>query len=143
APTFRAHTEFSGDKTGRIAARPRQALDETDGDWIRERGENDRDRARHLSQRHEELAGRHKNHVGGERYQFLGKLAISLDIARSPANIARRVAPDTPPSLLQPWEECRETGLPFRIVGGQVHEPADAPHSLGPLCTRRQRPRHS
>src|SRR6266849_6642566 len=139
---FRAHTEFSGGKTGRIAARPGEALDETDGDRIRERGEHDRDGARHLSQRHDELAGRHKNDVWGQRYQFLGKLAISLDIARSPTNIDPQVAANSPPSLLQTLEECRETGLPFRIVGGQVHEHADAPHPRCLLSARRKWPRH-
>ena len=37
--------------------------------------------------------------------------------------------------------ERREAGLCFRIIRGQVHEHADAPHPLGLLRVRRERPR--
>jgi hypothetical protein len=43
--------------------------------------------------------------------------------------------------LLQPPQECPHTRLCFRIVLGQVHQHADAPHSLHLLRTRRERPR--
>src|SRR5262245_14331330 len=36
--------------------------------------------------------------------------------------------------------ESREARLSFRIIGGEVHEHADAPHALAPLGPRRKRP---
>jgi hypothetical protein len=43
--------------------------------------------------------------------------------------------------MLQPLQERCEARLHFRIVRGQAHEDANAPHPLGLLRTRRQRPR--
>ena len=51
------------------------------------------------------------------------------------------VAAVGPAQLLQPLQERREAGLSFRIVRGQAHEHADAPHPLGLLRARRERPR--
>jgi len=36
--------------------------------------------------------------------------------------------------------EGREARLPFRIIGGEVHQHADAPHPLALLRARRERP---
>ena len=44
------------------------------------------------------------------------------------------------PQLLQPLQERRYSGLPFRIVLGQVRKHADATHSLRLLRARRERP---
>jgi hypothetical protein len=38
-------------------------------------------------------------------------------------------------SLLQALQECGEAGLPLRVVRGEVHQHADAPHSLTLLRT--------
>ena len=45
------------------------------------------------------------------------------------------VAAVGPAQLLQPLQERREAGLSFRIVRGEAHEHADAPHPLG-CCAR-------
>src|SRR5215510_2680332 len=37
--------------------------------------------------------------------------------------------------------ESREARLTFRIIGGEIHEHADAPHRAGLLRARRERPR--
>jgi hypothetical protein len=37
--------------------------------------------------------------------------------------------------------ESREARLTFRIIGGEIHEHADAPYPLGLLRPRRKRPR--
>jgi hypothetical protein len=42
--------------------------------------------------------------------------------------------------LLQRVQKRRAAGLPFRIVRGQVHEHPDAPHALGLLRARDERP---
>ena len=53
----------------------------------------------------------------------------------------RTLRPIGPAQLLQPLREHRDAGLPFRIVRGQRHEHADAPHPLALLRARRERPR--
>ena len=43
-----------------------------------------------------------------------------------------------------PCATCKawsEACLPFRIIGGEIHEHADAPAPLGLLRVRRKRPR--
>jgi hypothetical protein len=46
--------------------------------------------------------------------------AKALDIARRPAGVDPHVATVGPAHLLQPLQERRYSGLPFRIVLGQV-----------------------
>jgi hypothetical protein len=41
---------------------------------------------------------------------------------------------------LQSLHECRDAGLPHRIVCGEVHQHADAPHPLALLRARHERP---
>ena len=53
----------------------------------------------------------------------------------------RTLRPTVQPSFLQPLYKRRNAGLSFRIVCGQVHKHADAPHPLALLRTRRERPR--
>src|SRR5262249_22570086 len=52
-----------------------------------------------------------------------------------------QVAADGPAQLLQPLCQRGDAGRRFRIVGGQVHEHADAPHPFALLRARRERPR--
>src|SRR5262245_56803149 len=42
---------------------------------------------------------------------------------------------------MQPLHKRHDPGLPFRIIRSEVHEHADAPHLLGLLRARRERPR--
>src|SRR5262249_60060635 len=46
-----------------------------------------------------------------------------------------------PARLLQALQERGEPGHSFRIVRGQIRQHADAPHALGLLRARRERPR--
>ena len=62
-------------------------------------------------------------------------------VGRGPAGVDPQVAAVAPAQLLQGLCERREAGLSFRIVRGQIHEHADAPHPLRLLRARRQRPR--
>jgi hypothetical protein len=39
-------------------------------------------------------------------------------------------------------DECREIRLPRRVRCRAIHQHADAPHPLGLLRARRERPRH-
>jgi len=59
-------------------------------------------------------------------------------VGRGPAGIDPQVGPA---QLFQGLRERREAGLSLRIVGGPIHEHADAPHALDLLRARRARPR--
>jgi hypothetical protein len=47
-----------------------------------------------------------------------------------PAGVDPQVTAIAPAQLLEGLCERREAGLSFRIVRGQIHEHADAPHRL-------------
>ena len=53
----------------------------------------------------------------------------------------RTLRPSDHPSLSSPCRNARERRLHFRIVLGEAHEHADAPHPLRLLRARRERPR--
>ena len=57
-----------------------------------------------------------------------------------PARVDPHVNPEGPAKFLQPLQERSEASLCFGIVRGQVREHTDAPHSLGLLRPRRERP---
>jgi hypothetical protein len=42
--------------------------------------------------------------------------------------------------LLQPLQERRDAGLPFRVICGRAQERADAPHAVCLLRARDERP---
>ena len=46
-----------------------------------------------------------------------------------------------PAELLKSLPQSRDAGLPYRIVRGEWHDHADAPHALGLLRARRDWPR--
>ena len=79
--------------------------------------------------------------VRRERDQFRRISRDRVGIAAAPAIFDPHVAADGPAQLLQPLQERSDAGLRFGIVRGQVREHADAPHSLGLLRPRRERPR--
>ena len=68
-------------------------------------------------------------------------LANAVGIACGPAGVDPHVAADGPAQLRQPLQERCEAGLRFRIVRGLAHEHTDAPHALGLLRARGERPR--
>ena len=55
----------------------------------------------------------------------------------------RTLRPMVQPNCCQPLQERPEAGLKFRIVRGCGQQHADAPHALGLLRARRERPRNS
>jgi hypothetical protein len=79
--------------------------------------------------------------IGRERDQFRREFANTFGIARAPTVFDRRVLAVGPALLLQPLQERCDACHGLRIVSGQVHKHADAPHPLGLLGARRERPR--
>src|SRR5262249_11507092 len=56
-------------------------------------------------------------------------------------NIDTHVAPVAPAQFLQPLHESNEASLSVWIIRTRVHQHADAPHALGLLRQRPERPR--
>src|SRR5262245_2050815 len=90
---------------------------------------------------YQRLAGG-QNDVWRQRDQFLSIFVIVFEIGRGKAMINPHIVAVGPAQLLQPLLECREAYLVVLIVLGRGREHADAPHPLGLLRARRERPRH-
>ena len=73
--------------------------------------------------------------------QFDRVLANVVGIGRGPAGVDPQVAAVGPPQRRQSLVKRPNAGLIFRIVRGRGHEDTDAPHPLGLLGARRERPR--
>src|SRR6516165_180681 len=76
-----------------------------------------------------------------QRDQFRREFANVIGIACAPTVVDLHIPADGPAQLLQSLMESREARLTFRIIGGEIHEHADAPYPLGLLRARRERPR--
>src|SRR5262245_31959644 len=68
-------------------------------------------------------------------------LAANVDTARGPADVKARIAAVGPAQFRQPLDESGELSPPPRIALVRTQEHADAPHPLGLLRPRRERPR--
>jgi hypothetical protein len=69
---------------------------------------------------------------------YLRKSSVS---PAPPAQVDAQVAANGPAGLRKSLVKGRETRLSLRIVGGEVHKHADAPHPAALLRPRRERPR--
>src|SRR5262249_5506510 len=86
--------------------------------------------------------GRCQDDIRCKRYDFHRVSAKAIGLTRRPSHVDIDVAADCPARLLQTLQKCGDAALPLRIVRGQVHEHADAPHTLARLLrTHRERPR--
>src|SRR5262249_17598873 len=128
-------------ETGDISSRLRKARDEAATDRIGDKRENDGDGACLLQQRRSDRCALRKDEVGLQRDEFLRKSSHRLDVAGCrPAGVDPDIAALCPAELLKSLTQRRDAGLPYRIVRGEWHEHADAPHTLGLLRARRERP---
>jgi hypothetical protein len=66
----------------------------------------------------------------------------AIGLTRGPSHVDVDIAADCPARLLQTLQKRGDAALALRIIRGQVHEHADAPHPPRLLLrARRQRPR--
>ena len=136
---FPADTVLREGKTGGVAARPREARDEATADRVRDQHEYDRYGLGCLLQC-PHIDASSQDNVRRQSGQ-IRRVFASFRIAFRPASVDLHVAAVGPAQLLQPTQECRDAGLPFRIVRARGHEHANPPHPLGPLRVRDERPR--
>src|SRR5262245_31382567 len=117
-----------------------QASHETLGNWVATADEYYGYRAGRLLHRAHRTAIS-QNQVRRTRKQLRGGGAFPILIAHSPVEIDRKIAVDRPAKLLKLLPEHHGAALTSRIVLGVQHQRADAPHSIGLLRPRRERPR--
>src|SRR5215468_5331178 len=138
---FAAHAVYDARKSGRVAARPRQARDEAAADRIAGIHEHDREGTGFSVQRHQARGAADQNDVRGERDQFRRIFANPFGITGAPAILQPYIAAVGPTQFLQSLQKCSDPSKRFRIVRGRGHQHTDAPNALGLLRPRRERPR--
>src|SRR5215469_12811314 len=137
---FPAYIIVVDGETGGVAAWPRQAVDEAGSNWIGNKHEYDRQRARGLEQRLRPTGAIGEDHVGRERNQLGRDLATNVGAAGGPAVHHPHVAAIDPAQFLGPVQKSGETRKRFRIVRSDRHQHPDAAHPAL-LRPRRERPR--
>src|SRR6516164_6801085 len=136
-----SHRRLHSDETGDVSSRPRKARDEAAADRIGNERENDGDGACLLQHRRGDRCALRKNEVGLQRDEFLRKSLHRLGVAGCrPAGVHPDIAALCPAELLKSLPQSRDAGLPYRIVRGEWHDHADAPHPFALLRARRERP---
>jgi hypothetical protein len=129
---FRADRVFERGKAGGIPTGPRHPRDQAGTHWIDDLRKDDWHGARCPLQFHHRGGGNGQDDIRSEPEQFGSIRAIVVCNASGPARLDADVPPISPAQLLQSLPEHRQAGFPFRMVGGDIHQHADAPHAL--LC---------
>src|SRR5262249_18334561 len=137
---FPADTVFKQNEPGGVAARPRQAGDEAAVHGIAGFDKYDRDVARDPLQCAGYGATGGQEHVGRLRNQLRRVGAVTFPIAGAPAIIDLNIAAGYPAVRLQGVCKGRSFLAPLRVTAALVRQHTDAPHALGLLRTRRDRP---
>src|SRR6516165_6203526 len=140
---FSAYAVFIQHEASGVAARPRQAVDETAADWIGDEREHDRHGAIDPLDCHHALGARGEDDVGSQCDQFHCVFASRIGIACEPTIVNAHVAADSPAEFGEPLRKRPDAGRYLRIVCGHAHQRTDPPHSLALLRARRERPRSS
>src|SRR5262245_15042484 len=138
---FSAQAVLEQRKSSDVAARLRQALDVSDSNRVDDTDEHNRHGAASLLQCSRDGARRGENDLGRKRDKFCRVSATALGIERAPTNVDPCVAPDRPAPFLKSLMEHCDAGVSFRIVGGRVHEYADASNAFALLRARPEWPR--
>src|SRR5262249_31594573 len=81
------------------------------------------------------------NNIRLSRDHLGNLLADIIRCGRWSVDVERDVAALDPAQIAQPFDNCCEAGLIFRVFGGEGEEYRDAPHTLALLRSRRERPR--
>jgi hypothetical protein len=131
--------EFERQEAGDVAARPREVVDKAGAHRIWDDREYDRHGTGRLQQGTHSHAAIGDNDIRCERDQFRCKLECLGWVPRRPAGIDLDVATNDPAELLQSLRQRRNARLTLRIVGGDRHEHAEAPHAFALLRARRRR----
>jgi transposase len=137
---FPAHAVFEIGETGRVAPRPRQAVDEAGADRIGHIHKHDWDGASRLLHRPQGHAADSHDHVRRKRNQFRRISADESGLAAGRAIVDLQVSAHRPAQLLEALLEHNASCLLLRIIRREWHEHANSPNAIGLLCVRGERP---
>src|SRR5262245_31614011 len=136
---FCAHAVLVKGESGRIAAWSCQARDKTSTDRVYDTQEYNWDSAGRFQQWSDGGSTVGEYDVGHQRDQFHRGSLPRLRIV-APARINPDIAALCPPGFLKSLSEHRNPCLYYRVAFGKRYQYADAPHALGLLRTRSERP---
>src|SRR2546423_5369176 len=119
----------------------RQALDLAAANRIHDLNEDNRDSARRLLNGREGKAAVGHDDIRPERDQFCDVLTDAIGVDPGRAIIDPHIAAYSPAQRLQRVLERRMAGYRFRIIACEELKHADAPHLIGLLRARTERPR--
>jgi hypothetical protein len=129
---FCAHAGFDIGDSGDVAAGMLQALDEALAGWIDDVDEHNRDCLGGLLHRFEYGGAVHHQDVGREPGQFR-RGVLKVGVVGEPI-VDPEVVTVCPTQLRKPLQERRGADRRLGIAGGEIHQQANPPHALGPLC---------
>ena len=81
-----------------------------------------------------------EDHIGLQGHQFFCKRLKLFCPASREATVDADITALRPSAPFEPLPECREARLRFWIVFGIAHQHGDAPHAIGLLRARTERP---
>ena len=129
---------FERHEPGGVAARPRQAVDEAGADWIDDI-KHDRHGAGRLQQRPHGALPMARMTSGASATNSAAYLRMASALPAPQRISIRRLRPSVQPNCCSPCRNAaRRACIPDRPR--RRHEHADAPHPLGLLRARRERP---
>jgi hypothetical protein len=148
---FPADAELENNKSGGVAARPRQAFDEAAADRVGDIHEHNWHGTGRLLQRQHGRAADGQDNVRPGRDQFRCVPASTVRIGPSPASVDPHVAADGPPELLEPVAtracpsgscSARFMSTPIRRIRSGCCARAASGHAAAPLsaATNSRRP---
>jgi hypothetical protein len=127
-------------KTGDVATRSRQTLDEPGAHRIRNNRKHNWDVTCRLQRRHTRNSGS-QNNVGRERNQLGRRFTCPFGSVCIPPKFDLNIPSVRPTKLLQFLQEGLASRLCFSVAWRLIHDDADTRHAL--LRTGRKRPQHS
>jgi hypothetical protein len=127
-------------ESGLVAVRARQTRDQAAVDRIGDLEENNRHTVADFLHGFHAAPANGDDHVRRKRHQFRGVFPVFACIAGAPTIFDADIGIIGPPQLLQPLLERRDLKARLGIVREAGHQHADAPHALGLLRSRRNRP---
>src|SRR5262249_35144852 len=138
---FSPHRELEHREPSDVAARPRQALDETLAHRVGDIGKHDRQHSRRLHQSGKRGTALSNDEISSQLNKWCCQGLQTAHIALGPAIINPNTLPLGPSQALEFRCECCELSVCLRVGFTNKHQYADAAHPLALLRARRQRPR--
>jgi hypothetical protein len=132
---------FQVGEAGDVPTRPVEPRDDALGNRVGHVRKDDRDRPRLPLDGSGRRGPKCHDDVGLQADQLLRERSYPIDVIAGPPKVHQHVTAIGPTQDRKRLSERRNENLPLRIVFVELHEHANAPHAVGLLRVRRERPR--